>query len=277
MTDLAQAAAWHRQIAALVEAADRAGVAEDHLPAVRARLLAQQGRFAESAARRGAPLPPLLPTPAEIAAAAPALGDLSVRAVAQAMRTVAATLDATDAALAGQRIPAPAAPPSRPPTADTPSLDPPDSVAIPTATGPITTGPITTGPTAPGAFVSGSTTTGATPSGAGSSGAATRQTKPTSATARNVLIYAGYALFVLVAQLAMLATLDEERTLPLLAPICLGVLPAFAWAAGWLTIGAAFPSPAGEKVDRSPRLGAVVCALPDVALCAGLGVLFLIR
>jgi hypothetical protein len=66
------------------------------------------------------------------------------------------------------------------------------------------------------------------------------------------------------------------QTLPLLAPVCLLVLPAFAWLAGWLTIGVAFPAPPGEPATpRTPRLGAIICLLPNLALCAGLGVLFL--
>src|SRR5690606_20133 len=63
-------------------------------------LFAQQARFAEYAARTGAPLPALAPTPVEIAAAATALGDLSPAAVGQAMRSAHATLDAADSALA---------------------------------------------------------------------------------------------------------------------------------------------------------------------------------
>jgi hypothetical protein len=95
--------------------------------------------------------------------------------------------------------------------------------------------------------------------------------------ARNGLVYGGYAAFVLVIQLALLATVDEERTLPLLAPVCLLILPAFAWAAGWLTVGAAFREPGAVPVTRTPRLGAVICLAPNALLCAGLGVLFLAR
>jgi len=44
--------------------------------------------------------------------------------------------------------------------------------------------------------------------------------------ARNAVIYGGYALTVLIVQLALLAALDEEHVLPLLAPVCLVALPA---------------------------------------------------
>src|SRR5882757_2666702 len=83
VVELTQAATWHRQVAALAAAAQRAGVADDQLPAVRARLLTQQARFAEAAGRTGVALPALAPTPTEIASAAPALGDLSPATVGE--------------------------------------------------------------------------------------------------------------------------------------------------------------------------------------------------
>lgn len=91
-------------------------------------------------------------------------------------------------------------------------------------------------------------------------------------------MYGGYSVSVLVTQIVLLATLDEERALPLLSPFCLIVLPAMAWLAGWLTIGAAFkPFPGQPAVKRTPRLGVVICLLPNLALCAVLGVLFIAR
>jgi hypothetical protein len=63
--------------------------------------------------------------------------------------------------------------------------------------------------------------------------------------------------------------------LTLSAPICLLVLPAFSWLAGFITIGVLFRSGPGEPpVSRSPRLGAIICAIPDLLLCAAVGVLF---
>ncbi len=96
--------------------------------------------------------------------------------------------------------------------------------------------------------------------------------------ARNAGIYGGYALTVLIVQLALLAALDEERVLPLLAPVCLVAMPAFAWSAGWLTIGIA-PRAAPDRtpLQRNPRLGALICLVPNLLLCGGLGVLFLTR
>ena len=81
MADLAQAVAWHRQVAALAAAADRAGVATAELPAVRARLLPSRAASPRSGPD-GAAAAGLVPTPIEIAAAGPALGDLSEPAVA---------------------------------------------------------------------------------------------------------------------------------------------------------------------------------------------------
>ena len=71
---------------------------------------------------------------------------------------------------------------------------------------------------------------------------------------------------------------STRNTLPLTGPLCLLVLPAFAWLAGFLTIGVAFrPAPGQTKVDRTPRLGAIVCAVPDLLLFAAVVVLFAIN
>jgi len=160
-------------------------------------------------------MPALIPSPGEVTAAAPGLGDLSAATVAEALRTALSTLDAVDADLAA---------------AGTAVLVLPGSAAR-----------------------------------AGGS-----------RSIRNGLVYGCYALGVLVIQLVLLALLDEERTLPLLAPLCLFGLPAMAWAAGWLTIGTLFGSRTGDTpVKRSPRLGAVICLTPNLLLCAGILALFL--
>ncbi|HEX6872652.1 MAG TPA: hypothetical protein VF163_16260 [Micromonosporaceae bacterium] len=278
MTDLAQAVAWHRQVAALVEAADRVGVGEAILPGVRERLRHQQARFAELAARHGSPLPPLVATPAEIASAAPALGDLSDAAVTAAFRSIAATLDAADAVLAQSASPVPA--PPAPALAGPPDGSPAGS-------------PASAGPAAPAGHLVGSM-----PHPVADPPPSTLARWPVAV--RNGLVYAGFATAVLLVQLASLVLLDEERALPMLAPVCLIVLPAFAWAAGWLTIGFVFRPPRGaappagaattpgaaatpmgpaalSSTGRSPRLGAVICLLPNLLLCAGVVVLFIAR
>ncbi len=93
---------------------------------------------------------------------------------------------------------------------------------------------------------------------------------------RIAVIYAGYAVAVLFTQLVLFVVLDEDRALPLMAPVCLVVLPAIAWAAGWWTVGVAFRGPRGPaQVDRGPRLGALICLAPNLLLCAGLAALLL--
>jgi hypothetical protein len=227
VADLNQAAAWHRQVAALATAADRLGVAAADLPTVRSRLHTQQIRLNEAAARAGAPLPPLVPTPAEVAAATPVFGDFSVPVVARAVQTMLATLDAADAVL----VPAPV----------------PAVVAAPTAA------------TAP-------------PLGAPApSPEATGRRWPVGV--RNGLVYAAFAFLVMVMQIGLFIVIDEQA-LPFYAPLCLLVLPLFAWAAGWFTIGLAFPTPPGTPgPPRSWRLGLVVSMLPNILLCAWVGVL----
>lgn len=304
MVELAQAVVWHRQVAALAAAADRVGVAEQDLPTVRARLASQRALFAQAAARTGMTLAALTPTPTEVSAAAPALGDLSAETVAETFRTSYSTLDAVDGVLATHLAPAapptPAAAPRLAPTghqapgpgqATATGTPPPTAAPVPPARGPVPPagGPVPPGPVPP--------TTGlvppAPPPGApgydapvpyqGGPPGYPPPIPPTGVSGwppgiRNALVYGGYAFTVLLVQLALFAVVDDEQTLPLLAPLCLFVLPAFAWAAGWFTVGLAFRSPpGGPKLKRSPRIGAVVCLLPNVFLCAGLGILFLAR
>ena len=241
--ELAQAVVWHRQVAALAAAADRVGVAEADLPGLRARLLTQQARFADAVARTGVLLAPLVPSPTEIAAAAPALGDLSPDSVGESFRTSHSTLDAIDGVLAAHLAPTAA-----------PGWSPVAPAASPAAAAPAAAPAATATVTAP------------------------RGVSVWPAASRNALVYGAYSFTVLLTQLLLLAVADAEQTLPLLAPLCLLVLPAFAWAAGWFTVGLAFRAPpGGPKVKRTPRLGAVVCLLPNLVLCAGLGVLFLTR
>jgi hypothetical protein len=90
-------------------------------------------------------------------------------------------------------------------------------------------------------------------------------------------IYGAYSAAVLSVQLFLFLVLDESRQLPSAAPVCLLVLPAMAWAAGYLTIGAvASPGPNG-KVRHAPRLGLVICLIPDALLFVWVGVLFLVN
>jgi hypothetical protein len=242
--DLARAAAWHRQVAALAAAADRAGVATAELPALQARLTAQQAGLAQAAERTRTSLPGLTPTPSEIASAGAGFGDLSEAAINHALRTANQTLDAADAELADHR---PTPHPTRPP-ATQPATQP--------AAEPVP---------------------GAAPGPGPSGGLPVPPESLTRVAGRNGLVYGGYAMSVLIIQVILFVVADEASTLPMLAPVCLLVLPAFAWLGGWLTIGAAFRPPVGGKVNRTPRLGAVVCLMPNALLCAALGVLLVAR
>jgi hypothetical protein len=245
--DLARAATWHRRVAALAAAADRAGVATAQLPALQARLLAQQAGLAQAAERARTPLPDLAPTPTEIAAAGADFGDLSEAAIDHALRTANQTLDAADAELTDHR-------PAPPPATKHPPGQPGGLPRYGTAPGP--------------------------PQGLPPPGPLLRPQPAESLTRvalRNGLVYGGFAASVLIIQVVLFVVADEASTLPMLAPVCLLMLPAFAWLGGWLTIGAAFRPPTGGKMNRTPRLGAVICLMPNALLCAAVGVLFVAR
>jgi len=264
VADLSQAVAWHRQVVALVAAADRAGVATTELPAVRARLLLQQSRLTEEAARMGAALPALVPSASEIAAVGPALGDLSEPAVARTVRTIYSTLDAADSALS---LPTPTPASAASGTA---------AMAMPGAT----SAADVAGASRPGDVAS--TPTMAPQASAWAPLARAPTTRISDAAERsvplrNATVYGSFAATVLVVQISLFIVLDET-TLPLTGPLCLLVLPALAWLAGYLTIGVAFrPAPGQRTVERTPRLGAIVCAVPDMLLFAGVVVLFAIK
>jgi hypothetical protein len=257
---LAQALAWHRQVAAMVEAADRAGVATADLPALRARLSTQSARLVQASTRSGGALPALVPTPTEIASAGPALGDLSSTAVSTAVSSMTATLDSVDVTLAEQASTAGAATaPPQPVIPAAPVPEPqPVAVPVPSQAAP-TPAPPPPPPPRP----------------------APPPPQPPAQPVRGVLlrnagIYGAYSAAVLSVQVILFLVLDESRQLPAAAPVCLLVLPAMAWAAGYLTIGAiARPGPDG-KVRHAPRLGLVICLIPDVLLFVWVGVLFLL-
>ena len=257
---LTQAAVYHRQAAALADAADRVGVAEAELPAIRLRLLQQRALFADLLVGTDTPIPDLLPTPAEIAAAMPGLGDLSRPAVAAALASIVASLDAADSALG---VPPKIAPPP-PPVGDTAVAPEPPLVPQPPPAAPV----VASAPTPPVVPAPGWPVRPTAPPASGFS-----RWRPGR---RNAIVYGGFAVTVTVLQV-LLFTVVDERTLPLLAPCCLFVMPAFAWAAGWFTVGLVFRGgPDGEKVDRTPRVGAIICLIPDLLLCAGLGALFIL-
>ncbi|GAA4679842.1 hypothetical protein [Phytohabitans rumicis] len=97
----------------------------------------------------------------------------------------------------------------------------------------------------------------------------------TPAWVRNLIVYGPLAAAVLLVQLALYLTADND--LPLYAVLCGLTMPAVAFGFGWVTVGMAFEAPAGGKVDRTPLVGAAVCFAPVVATCMGVGLLTLVR
>jgi hypothetical protein len=268
VADLEQAAVWHRQIAALVAAADRAGVAPAELPSIRARLGAQVAEFTRLASLAGAPLPALQPTAADIAAVTPALGDLSDTAAAQLVRTALATLDAAETALRGSPATVIQASPGQAVQASpTPSTIAP----LPRA------GEITQVPPGHAVFIP-SPAPGETP--IENPGPAAKPAKPKRGIetwrpgARNAAVYGSCALIVFVMQVVLFYSADENA-LAYQSFFCVLVLPAFNWALGWWLIGFLFEPAAGTTLDRSPRLGVFISAAPLLLACAGFTFLIL--
>lgn len=93
---------------------------------------------------------------------------------------------------------------------------------------------------------------------------------------RNLVVYAPFALVVLVVQLALYLTASGD-SLPIYALLCGLSMPAVAFGLGWVTIGLVFPPGPSGKVERNARLGAVVCFAPILVTCMGVGALQILR
>lgn len=91
---------------------------------------------------------------------------------------------------------------------------------------------------------------------------------------RNLFVYGPLAFVVLITQLVIVSLMTET---PVYLPLCGLALPAAAFGLGYVTVGLVFPAPPGGKVDRTPVLGALVCLASVLLLCAGIGVLALLR
>ncbi|HEX5994096.1 MAG TPA: hypothetical protein VFY84_03025 [Jiangellales bacterium] len=78
---------------------------------------------------------------------------------------------------------------------------------------------------------------------------------------RNLLGYAPVALAALAGQIALyvLAGSGRNAMIALLAGL---LLPVAAFGLGWVTVGLAFPAGRTGEVERTPLLGAVLCAVP---------------
>ena len=93
---------------------------------------------------------------------------------------------------------------------------------------------------------------------------------------RNLLVYGPFALTVLVVQIVLLFVASGSAG----ASYALGcgvLLPVTAFALGWLGVGIAFPAAPGERVDRTPLFGAVVCLVPAVLVGFAAGVMWIIN
>ncbi|SCL60528.1 hypothetical protein [Micromonospora peucetia] len=86
---------------------------------------------------------------------------------------------------------------------------------------------------------------------------------------RNLLVYGPLALLVPVIQVALFVATGTG--VASVAALVFGLpMPAVAFAAGWIGVGRLFPPPDGGRVDRTARLGALVCLVPGVLVSAGL-------
>jgi hypothetical protein len=82
---------------------------------------------------------------------------------------------------------------------------------------------------------------------------------------RNVLVYGGVALLVLLVQFGLYVGFSAPTT-EFIALVCAATLPAVGYGVAWLIVGLLY-----GKVDRTPVLGAAISAAPVVLLCLGVG------
>jgi hypothetical protein len=92
---------------------------------------------------------------------------------------------------------------------------------------------------------------------------------------RNLLVYGPFAVVVLLVQIALYLTADTD-SLPAYALLCGFTMPLAAFGLGWITVGLVFGG-GGQRVDRTPLIGALVCFSPILVTCMGVGVLTLAR
>ncbi|RLK08863.1 hypothetical protein DER29_6731 [Micromonospora sp. M71_S20] len=86
---------------------------------------------------------------------------------------------------------------------------------------------------------------------------------------RNLLVYGPLALLVPAVQLALFVAIGTGAA-SVAALVCGLPMPAVAFVAGWIGVGRLFPPPGGGRVERTARLGALVCLVPAVLVSAGL-------
>ncbi|PTA44123.1 hypothetical protein [Micromonospora sp. RP3T] len=86
---------------------------------------------------------------------------------------------------------------------------------------------------------------------------------------RNLLVYGPLALVVPLLQLVLYAVAGAGPVTVLALLVGLP-LPAVAFMLGWLAVGRVFRPRPTDRVDRTPRFGALVCLVPAVLTAAGL-------
>lgn len=90
---------------------------------------------------------------------------------------------------------------------------------------------------------------------------------------RNLLVYAPLALLVPILQVMCYLTAGTGTTiLALLAGL---PMPLAAFDTGWLLIGRLFDN-SGEYLDRTPRLGVLVCLAPAALVTLGVGLVLML-
>jgi hypothetical protein len=92
------------------------------------------------------------------------------------------------------------------------------------------------------------------------------------AAVRNLLVYGPLALLVLLVEVVLFAAAASAER-PFLAAACGLVLPVIGYAVGWLAVGLVYPAGPTGRPDRTPIVGAVVCAAPLLLACIGFGFL----
>ncbi|MFU8852742.1 hypothetical protein ACNAW0_17405 [Micromonospora sp. SL1-18] len=86
---------------------------------------------------------------------------------------------------------------------------------------------------------------------------------------RNLLVYGPLALVVPLVQLVLFLVTGTGPAS--IAALVVGLpMPAVAFMVGWLAVGRLFRPCQEDRVDRTPRFGALVCLIPAVLATAGI-------
>jgi hypothetical protein len=83
---------------------------------------------------------------------------------------------------------------------------------------------------------------------------------------RNALVYGAVAFVVLIVQIVVFYA-TRSVLASIVGVACDAVLPVIGFGLAWVGIGLIFHN--GQRVDRTPALGAVISAVPIFLLCSG--------